>query len=157
MTGLRDRLLAEGMPNSEYFKLENHTFSPGLGIRSQAKNIPVPRDIYESGKLENEVRKDGKKFLNKHAYIPRTIYTGGIPLSNGKLGTNPAIGILDCLVSHPIKRQAFFVEWKANEGGKLSPDQQNFIFDMESCGIRCFVITSALMLEAVMKVNKLIE
>ena len=144
---LRDRLLSEGLPSKEYFKLENHTFSAGLGIKSLAKSIPVPKDIYETGKLEKEVRKDVLERLRTWGYIARTIYTGGIPIGNGKLGTNPAIGILDTFVIHPIKKQQFWLELKRNSGGKLSPEQQTFIWDVRTSGGTVFVVTSAAMLE----------
>ena len=156
MKSLRDRLLEEGLPASEYFKLENHKFTPGLGIKSEAKSIPVPSDIYEQGKTENEVRKDVQKLLKTYGFISRTLYTGGIPTGSGMLAPNPAKGIADTLVAHPVKKSVFFVELKRNSGGKLSPEQQTFKWDMETSGVKVFVVTSAKMLEVELKKINLI-
>jgi hypothetical protein len=144
-------LAATGMETKDYFKLENHTFSKGLGIKSEAKSKPVPADPYEEGKLENQVRKDCLKLLKTFGFIARTLYTGGIPTGGGKLAPNPAIGIADTLVVHPVKKCLFFVELKRNSGGKLSPEQQTFIWDVTQCNIDVFVVTSATMLEMKLK------
>lgn len=148
---LRDMLLETGMETKDYFKIENHQFSKDNGLKSQAKSKPVPADPYETGKLENEVRKDCLKLLKTYGFLSRTLYTGGIPVGGGKLVPNPAIGIADTLVVHPIKKCLFFVELKRNSGGKLSPEQQTFIWDVTQCNIDVFVVTSATMLERKLK------
>lgn len=156
MSKLRDKLLEDALPASEYFKLENHKHSKGLGIKSEAKSIKVPPDPYETGKLENDVRKDVNRLLKTYGFISRTIYTGGIPAGTGKLVTNPAKGIADQLVTHPIRKSIFWIELKKNEGGLLSPEQQTFKWDMENSGIDVFIITSAQLLEAELKRKNLI-
>lgn len=148
---LREMLLETGMENKDYFKLENHTFSTKDALKSQAKSKPVPADPYETGKLESQVRKDCLKLLKQNGFLARTLYTGGIPTGGGNLAPNPAIGIADTLVVHPFKKCLFFVELKRNSGGKLSPEQQTFIWDVTQCNIDVFVVTSAKMLELKLK------
>jgi len=142
---LRELLLQEGKSENEIFKAVEYTGTNLL--KSQAKSKPVPPDVYEQGKLEREVRKDVLKFLKTYGFIARTLYTGGIPTGGGKLAPNPAIGIADTLVTHPVFKHVFFVELKRNSGGKLSPEQQTFIWDVSTCGVEVFVVTSAKMLE----------
>lgn len=141
---IRELLLTEGT-------LPIYKPSGKTGFKSEAKSKPVPADPYEEGKLENQVRKECLNFLKTFGFISRTLYTGGIPTGGGKLAPNPAIGIADTLVIHPVKKCLFFVELKRNSGGKLSPEQQTFIWDVSQCNIDVFVVTSATMLEMKLK------
>lgn len=134
------------MPMSEYMKLENHTFTPGLGIRSEAKSIKVPADLYETGKLEREVRKDVQKVLKSYGYLSTTVYVGPIPTGQGGMATNPMKGFPDQIAYNLSKQKLFFIELKRNSGGVLSPEQQTWHYDLKRCGQTVIVITSSEML-----------
>lgn len=144
------------MTEREYRNPDNHTWSPGLGIKSQAKSIKVPVDLYETGKLEREVRKDEQKLLKLHKYVSVTVYVGPIPTGPGVMATNPLKGFPDQIVYSLIQGKMFFIELKRNSGGVLSPEQQTWHHDLKRCGQTVVVITSAEMLKRWMITNQYI-
>ncbi len=75
-------------------------------------------------KSEVEVVKSCNTFLKKHGWFPHTMWTGGIPLGNGRYATNPCKGIPDCIVISPTLKKLVWIEYKRSDGGVLSYDQQ---------------------------------
>lgn len=152
---LREQWELEALPASEYFNVANVKVSP-KAIIPQSKGQKVEADPYRTGQSENEVRKECRAFLKRHHFETVTIYTGGIPLGNGLLATNPAKGFPDNITFKPHQKQLFYIEFKKNSGGRLSQDQLNWHAALRACNEMVFVITSVQLLEVVLKKNNLI-
>lgn len=138
---LRDRLLAEGVPRDEYYK--NPPDAKDLSYVFKSKNKgTVVNDPEMSGQTEKQVVLACTRYLKSKGWITKTIYTGGIQAPSGRLVTNPAKGIPDCIAFNLKKQKIIWIEYKRSAGGKISPEQQQWHDDLRSCGQLVFVVTS---------------
>lgn len=123
-------------------------------IQTQVKSNKVPNDPYESGKLEAEVIKDIQDFCKHYGFEAIRIYTGGVLHTKGgvgHMGSNEAEGKFDFEIFLQNFGKLIPVEAKRNEGGKISPAQQRWVWIYQACNIEHYVVTSAKMLEEIFK------
>ena len=92
-------------------------------------------------KSENAVRAACNKWLKDNGWIQKTIYTGGIP-AGGRLVTNPAKGIPDCIAFHRPTKRKIWIEYKNSEGGTTSIDQKDWHYLLKLVGDEVYVIYS---------------
>jgi hypothetical protein len=96
----------------------------------------------ERVQTEKQVVASCTAWLRKNGWITRTLYTGGIPLGGGRLGTNPAKGIPDCLILHISLKKLIWVEYKKSKGGILSPEQRAWHKSLGDVGQTVIVVNS---------------
>lgn len=108
-------------------------------IKTKEQKYPVPKDLYESGKDEKQVRKECNTWLKKQGWKVRTIYTGGIPIGNG-LATNPAKGCPDTII---FKLDVcVWIEYKRTEGATTTDMQIEWKQDLKKAGQKVLTISS---------------
>lgn len=91
---------------------------------------------------EDQVVKQCTEYLRKNGWITKTIYTGGIPLGNGRYATNPAAGIPDSIAFHIGDKRVLFIEYKKSKGGLMSQDQKEWHDLLRHCKQKVLVINS---------------
>lgn len=101
-------------------------------------------------KSEDAVRKACNKYLKDNGWIQFTIFTGGIPLGNGRYVLNPCKGIPDCIAFHRESKRKIWIEYKNSEGGVLSIDQKDWIYLLTLTGDIVYVISSLKQLREVL-------
>lgn len=150
MAGLRDRLLTEGTEWKDYI-MKPIEAKDSSKYMAKKTFIKVENDVFESGKLEAQVKKECKKYLESIGYKVRAVAIGAIQVANCNAASNPLKGFPDLIAINKTKGFLVFVEIKRNEGGKLSPEQVEWIFDLTSCRQTVFVVTSKQLLQTMMQ------
>jgi hypothetical protein len=142
MSKLRDKLLAEGTEWKEYVMKDtedkSHLIKP-QNVDTDQK-IKVPKDPFEIGKSEKQVRDNCNNYLKKNGWHVITIYTGAIPLYNGMKAPNPAKGIPDTLCFKGNKK--VWIEYKKNDGGHTTIYQRDFHYLLKKAGDVVLITTS---------------
>ena len=111
MSKLRDMLLSTGLTQKEWMSQDTSDKSKYIKPQSDPdQKIKHPKDIYESGKDEKEVRKECNDWLKSQGWIVKTIYTGGVPVAGGRLATNPCKGIPDTIVFKGNKKYGLSIK-----------------------------------------------
>lgn len=137
---IRDKLLAEGTEWKEYIMQDtedkSHLLKPTVDVDQKKKH---PKDPFEVGKSEKQVREECQKFLKSKGWIIKSIYTGAIMLGNVR-ATNPAKGIPDQVIFKNNRK--IWIEYKANNGGHTTIHQRDWHTLLTNSGDIVFITTS---------------
>lgn len=146
MGKLRDLLLSSGLPAKEYFSQDTKDKAKYIQPKEDPdKKIKVPNDPYEKGKDEKQVRSECNQWLKNNGWIVKTVYTGSIPVANGKLATNPNKGCPDLIAFKDNKK--LWIEYKRTEGGHTTIYQRDYHYLLKACGDIVLIISSLTMLK----------
>lgn len=104
--------------------------------------IPKPLKKSERVYSENDVVKKCNKYLKDNFWLPKTMFTGGIPIGGGKYATNPCKGIPDCIAMNMKLHLTIWIEYKKSHGGILSYEQQVWHKLLRLSGQTVFVVNS---------------
>ncbi len=96
----------------------------------------------ESGQTEKQVVASCHRWLKKEGWVVKTMFTGGIPIGGGRMATNPAKGIPDCLIFNLSLKELIWVEFKRTKGGKVSPEQEMWHKMLRNCGQAVIIVNS---------------
>lgn len=91
---------------------------------------------------EDQVVKVCTLYLKKEGWITYTLFTGGIPIGEGRYATNPCKGIPDCIAFHLQTNKTIWIEYKKSHGGLISPEQDYWHKMLRHCGSTVFVVNS---------------
>lgn len=91
---------------------------------------------------EEEVVKQCTDYLRKNGWQTRTLFTGGIPVGNGRYVTNPAKGIPDSINFHTGTKRTVWIEYKKSHNGVISPEQKEWHNLLKHCGCEVWVVNS---------------
>ncbi|WP_186648926.1 hypothetical protein [Fluviispira vulneris] len=150
-----EQILATAVSQKEW--LAQETRDKNKHIRPQKKAGIKLSKPQSGGQLERDVRASCNGYMRDFLkFTAVTLFTGGIPTRSGYLAPNPAVGIPDTLVFNKFKRIVFWVEYKRNFGGVLSPEQQKMHADLQACGAIVLVVTSLDDLKSQLKNHNLI-
>ncbi len=94
-----------------------------------------------SKKSESQVVTACRKYLKDNGWTPITLFTGGIPIGNGRYAENPAKGIPDSMNFHNSGR-ILWIEYKSSTGGIISDDQRIWHNSLRRGGYEVIVIHS---------------
>lgn len=137
---IRDKLLEEGTEWGQYIMQEtedkSHLLKPKVDTDQKQK---VPKDLYQTGKSEKQVREECQKYLKAQGWIIKSIYTGAIMLGNVR-ASNPAKGIPDQIIFKGNKK--VWIEYKANNGGYTTIYQRDWHTLLKNSGDIVFIVTS---------------
>lgn len=137
---IRDKLIAEGTEWKEYIMQEtedkSHLLKPTVDQDQKKKH---PKDPFEVGKSEKEVRTECQKYLKTKGWIIKSIYTGAIMLGNTR-ASNPAKGIPDQVIFKG--KNKIWIEYKANNGGYTTIYQRDWHHLLQSTGDIVLITTS---------------
>ena len=98
--------------------------------------------VVKRKKSEDVVRKACNAWLKANYWIQYTIYTGGIPIGAGRLASNPAKGIPDCVAFNRRLKRMIWIEYKNSDGGTVSIDQKDWHYLLKFTGNIVWVISS---------------
>lgn len=146
MGKIRDMLLNTGLDAKDYFSQNTSDKAKYIKPKEDPdKKIKVPNDPYEKGKDEKQVRSECNTWLKDTGWIVKTIYTGGIPVGNNRLATNPSKGIPDTIVFKGDKK--YWIEYKRTEGGHTTIYQRDYHYLLRATGDKVLIISSLTMLK----------
>ncbi len=91
---------------------------------------------------EDEVVKQCVDYLRKNGWTTKTLFTGGIPVGNGRFVTNPAKGIPDSINFHIGTKRCVWIEYKKSHNGLISPEQKDWHNLLKHCGYEIWVVNS---------------
>lgn len=146
MGKLRDLLLNTGLTQKEYFAQDTSDKKDFIKPKEDKdQKIKHPKDLYESDKDEDQVRKECNQWLKLEGWIVKTIYSGSIPLPNGMRATNPNKGVPDCIVFKG--KHKVWIEYKRTSGGHTTIYQRDYHYLLRATGDTVLIITSLTMLK----------
>ena len=138
--------------HSEYFLGTSELVPLSKYIPKEKPKGERLKGIKGAPKLSEDIVRDKcTTWMRYQGWTCKTIYTGGIPIGNGRLATNPSKGIPDCLVFIPKFTSIIWIEWKKSHGGILSPEQTQWHKDLRFCGQFVYTISSIEQLKEEMK------
>lgn len=130
---------------------DKHNVKEGGAIERKPLSSYIPKSIgrklvttndVTSHQTEDQVVASCAKWLKSQGWIPRTLFTGGIPIGQGRYATNPCKGIPDCIAFNIIQNKTIWIEYKKSKGGIISPEQAEWHFHLKRCGQTVFIVTS---------------
>lgn len=95
-----------------------------------------------SHQTEDQVVATCSRWLKSQGWNIRTLFTGGIPIAQGRYATNPCKGIPDCIAFHLQSGRMIWIEYKKSKGGIVSIEQQEWHRQLKRCGQTIFIVTS---------------
>lgn len=133
----------------EYDSKQNVTKGEAIERKPLSSYIPrgigkkiVTTDDVTSHQTEDQVIASCTRWLKANGWEPRTLFTGGIPIGQGKYATNPCKGIPDCIAFNIFQNRVIWIEYKKSKGGIISPEQEQWHYQLKRCGQTLFVVTS---------------
>lgn len=91
---------------------------------------------------EEEVVKQCVDYLRKNGWITKTLFTGGVPIGQGRYATNPAKGIPDSINFHIGTKRLVWIEYKKSHNGVISQEQKEWHNLLITCGCEVWVVNS---------------
>jgi len=91
---------------------------------------------------EDQVAAKCDAWLRSQGWEVTTIYTGAIPLPNGRRASNPAKGIPDRYATHLEQKRVAWIEYKRSKGGTCSEEQIAWKVRLKACDQEHYTINS---------------